>query len=285
MQTARTLVELRTLVNGWRAAGQRVALVPTMGALHAGHLRLVEEARRQADRVVVSIFVNPTQFGPNEDFSRYPRQEDADALLLAEAHCDVLWLPDVATMYPQGFATTVSVSGVSEGLCGGARPGHFDGVSTIVSKLFNQVAPHAAYFGEKDYQQLAVIRRMATDLNFDVEVVGVSTHREADDLAMSSRNVYLSPEQRASAATLPQAMKDAKAEIEAGGDIAVALDAVRAKLMAAGFDAPDYIELRDSATLEPVTVFADRPARLLVAARLGTTRLIDNWPVEPVAAS
>lgn len=280
MQTARTLVELRAVVNGWRAAGQQVALVPTMGALHAGHLSLIEHARRRADRVVASIFINPAQFGPNEDFARYPRQEDADAGLLAGAGCDLLWLPDVATMYPAGFATTVSVGGVSEGLCGAERPGHFDGVATVVSKLFNQVTPHLACFGEKDYQQLAVIRRMAMDLNFDVEVVGVPTVREDDGLAKSSRNAYLSPEERASAATLPKAMKKAKAEIEAGGDVVAALDTVRISLVTAGFAKPDYVELRDAATLAPVSVLKKRPARLLVAARLGTTRLIDNWPVE-----
>lgn len=279
MQTARTLVELRALINSWRASGQRVALVPTMGALHAGHLRLVDEARRHADRVVASIFVNPRQFGPNEDFGRYPRQEEADAAALAEAHCDLLWLPDVATMYPDGFSTNVSVSGVSEGLCGGARLGHFDGVATVVLKLFNQVAPHAAFFGEKDYQQLTVIRRMVADLNLDVEVVGVPTVREEDGLALSSRNAYLSADERARAVALPMAMQDAKAAIESGADIAETLDMVRTRLIEAGFTAPDYVELRDSATLAPVTKLKKQPARLLVAARMGQTRLIDNWPV------
>ena len=279
MQTARTLVELRTMVNGWRAAGLRVALVPTMGALHAGHMRLVEEARRHADRVVASIFVNPLQFGPNEDFGRYPRREDADAAMLAEAGCDALWLPGVAVMYPKGSSTRVAVTGVSEGLCGAHRPGHFDGVATVVAKLFNQVAPHAAYFGEKDYQQLAVIRQMARDLNMDVEVAGVPTVREADGLALSSRNAYLSADERARAAALPQALQRARAVIEAGGDIAAALADARQALSAAGFDTPDYVELRDAETLAPVAKMGKRPARLLAAARIGETRLIDNWPI------
>lgn len=283
MQTARTLVELRTMVNGWRGAGQRIALVPTMGALHAGHLRLVEEARRQADRVVASIFVNPLQFGENEDFGRYPRREQADAGLLAEAGCDALWLPSVAVMYPEGSATRVTVGGVSEGLCGASRPGHFDGVATVVAKLFNQVVPHAACFGEKDYQQLAVIRRMALDLDMDVDVVGVPTVREADGLALSSRNAYLSAAERERAAALPRALKDAAAAIEAGGEIAAALNHARQALLAAGFDAPDYIELRDAGTLAPVTRLGRLPARLLAAARIGRTRLIDNWPVGPGA--
>lgn len=280
MQTARTLVELRALVNGWRKAGQRVALVPTMGGLHAGHLHLIAQARRQADRVVASIFVNPTQFGPNEDFSRYPRQEETDAGLLAEANCDLLWLPDVKTMYPHGFSSTVSVKGVSEGLCGAARPGHFDGVATVVAKLFNQVMPHAAFFGEKDYQQLTVIRRMATDLNFDVEVIGVETVREDDGLALSSRNVYLLEDERRRAIALSQALREAGEAIEGGADIPSAIGRARARIAQAGFSEPDYIELRDAATLAPVTTLK-KPARLLAAARIGSTRLIDNWPVHP----
>lgn len=279
MQTARTLVELRTMVNGWRAAGLRVALVPTMGALHAGHMRLVEEARRHADRVVASIFVNPLQFGANEDFGRYPRREQTDAAMLAEGGCDALWLPSVAVMYPKGSSTRVTVTGVSEGLCGAHRPGHFDGVATVVAKLFNQVAPHAAYFGEKDYQQLAVIRQMARDLNMNVEVAGVPTVREADGLALSSRNTYLSAEERARAAALPNALKAAKAAIEAGGPVGEALSNARQALLDAGFAAPDYVELRDAETLAPVARMGKRPARLLAAARIGQTRLIDNWPI------
>lgn len=282
MQTARTLVELRAVVGGWRTGGHSVALVPTMGALHAGHLRLVEEARKEADRVVASIFVNPTQFGPNEDLSRYPRQVETDAGLLAEAQCDLLWLPDVATMYPKGFATGISVKGVSEGLCGAARPGHFDGVATVVAKLFNQVMPHVAFFGEKDYQQLAVIRRMVADLNMTVEVVGVPTVREADGLALSSRNAYLSADDRARAAALPRALQEATAAIEKGGDVAAALADARSALIAAGFDDPDYVELRDAQTLAPLRSPGRKPARLLAAARIGGTRLIDNWPVGPL---
>jgi pantoate--beta-alanine ligase len=203
--------------------------------------------------------------------------------MLADGGCDLLWLPDVTTMYPDGFATTVSVTGVSEGLCGAARPGHFDGVATVVCKLFNQVAPHAAFFGEKDYQQLAVIRRLATDLNLDIQVVGVPTVREPDGLALSSRNAYLSAEERARAVAFPRALQDAKASIEAGHDVAAALINVSRKLAEAGFDIPDYVELRDAATLAPLAALGNQPARLLAAARMGNTRLIDNWPVGPSA--
>lgn len=279
MQTARSLTELRAILSGWRKSGQRIALVPTMGALHDGHLSLIAAARRQADRVVASIFVNPTQFGPNEDLDRYPRQEKADAALLVEAGCHLLWLPDVATMYPKGFATKISVSGVSEGLCGAARPGHFDGVATVVAKLFNQVMPDVALFGEKDFQQLAVIRRMAADLDFPLAIVGAPTVREADGLAMSSRNAYLSKEAREVAAAFPHALRAAVAALQRGGEVAATLDGVRAELLAAGFDAVDYVELRGADDLQPLARLG-RPARLLAAARLGGVRLIDNFPVE-----
>lgn len=274
----RELTALRAAVAAIRAEGQRVSLVPTMGALHAGHLALVEAARRPGTKVVASIFVNPRQFGAGEDLSRYPRREASDARMLSEAGCDLLWAPDAGEMYPDGFATTVSVTGVSEPLDGAARPGHFDGVATVVAKLFNQVAPDCAYFGEKDFQQLAVIRRMVADLDMPVEVVGVPTQRDDDGLALSSRNVYLSPEERDKAVALPRALGVAARAIGRGDDPAKALADARASLEAAGF-AVDYVALADAETLldEPA---ADRPRRLLAAARLGSTRLIDNIPVE-----
>jgi len=250
-----------------------------MGALHDGHLSLIATARRHADKVVASIFVNPTQFGPNEDLDRYPRREKADAALLVEAGCQLLWLPDVAAMYPKGFATSIRVSGVSEGLCGGVRPGHFDGVATVVAKLFNQVLPDVAVFGEKDYQQLAVIRRMAADLDFSLDIVGAPTVREPDGLAMSSRNAYLSKEARETAAAFPRALRTAVTALQNGDPVAATLDGVRAELLGAGFDAVDYVELRSAEDLQPLAQL-DRRARLLAAARIGGVRLIDNFSVE-----
>ncbi|UZK68101.1 pantoate--beta-alanine ligase [Sphingomonas sp. S1-29] len=279
MQTIRELSMLRDTVRGWRAAGERIALVPTMGALHDGHMALVETARRQAARVVASIFVNPMQFGAGEDLARYPRREAADTRMLTAAGVDALWLPDVETMYPAGFATTITVSGVSEGLDGAARPGHFDGVATVVAKLFHQVGPDVALFGEKDFQQLAVIRRMAIDLNMDIEIVGVGTQRDDDGLALSSRNIYLAPEERQAAVALPRALGVAAAAIERGGEVAAALVQARTTLTNAGF-AIDYVELVDAETLGAPS--PARPMRLLGAATLGTTRLIDNIAVAPV---
>jgi pantoate--beta-alanine ligase len=278
VQIVRDLPALRGALAVLRATGT-IALVPTMGALHSGHMTLVAEAGRRAAHVVASIFVNPTQFGANEDLSNYPRREAEDARLLEETGCALLWAPDAGTMYPQEFATTVHVDGISEGLCGASRPGHFDGVATVVAKLFNQVRPDLALFGEKDFQQLAVIRRMAADLDFGVEIVGVPTQRDHDGLALSSRNIYLSAEDRAAAAALPRALTEAGAAIAAGADVEGALAEARARLAAAGFD-PEYVELRDSDSLAPLDRL-DRPARLLAAARLGGTRLIDNIAVEP----
>jgi pantoate--beta-alanine ligase len=276
VQTIRQLAELRDAVSGFRAAGERIAFVPTMGALHAGHMALVAEAKLAASRVAVSIFVNPKQFGPNEDLARYPRKEQADSRMLAEAGVDLLWLPPVEVMYPAGHSTNISVSGVSEPLDGAARPGHFDGVATVVAKLFNQVQPDIALFGEKDFQQLAVIRRMVADLDFDIDIRGVPTQRDDDGLALSSRNVYLPDEERAAAVALPRALGVAARSIEKGEAVEGALAAARASLEAAGF-AIDYVELADAETLgAPV---AGKPRRLLAAARIAGTRLIDNVAV------
>jgi pantoate--beta-alanine ligase len=279
VQTLREINALRRAVAELRGGGATIALVPTMGALHAGHMALVDEAARRADHVVASIFVNPTQFGPNEDLAAYPRQEAQDAALLDAHGCAILWAPDAATMYPEGHNSVIHVGGVSEGLCGGARPGHFDGVATIVAKLFNQVQPDIALFGEKDFQQLAVIRRMVRDLDLRVEIVAVPTVREPDGLALSSRNVYLSGEQRAAAANLPRILGETAAAIRGGADVTAALADAREALLRAGFAPVDYVELRASESLEPLAAL-DRPARLLAAARLGSTRLIDNIAVD-----
>lgn len=271
-----SLPSLRSQVATWRQAGQRIALVPTMGALHAGHLALVKAAQAQADRVVVSVFVNPKQFGPNEDFSRYPRTVAQDVALLEEAGADAVWLPDVATMYPEGFATSIKIGGITAPLEGAARPGHFDGVATVVAKLFNQVKPDIALFGEKDYQQLQLIKRLVNDLDMDIAVVGVPTLREEDGLALSSRNRYLSVEQRDKAATIHEAMQAVSVDIHKGLGVGEALDHGRRMLIEAGFTRIDYFDLRDRDTLD----HADgAPARLLVAAWLGTTRLIDNLDI------
>ena len=265
-----------------RQDGAQIALVPTMGALHSGHMALIEAAKQQAKHVIVSIFVNPRQFGPKEDYNSYPRPADADAALLASAKVDLLWMPSVEEMYPSGYSTAVSVAGLDKGLCGAKRPGHFNGVATIVSKLFNQVRPDFALFGEKDWQQLTIIRRMTADLNLGVDVIGVPTVREADGLALSSRNAYLTKAEREAAVTLPNAMKAAIADIESGGTINLALESVKSHLEAAGFETPDYVSLAGVDDLKPMKKL-DRPARLLVAARLGKARLIDNMPVNPAA--
>lgn len=283
MQTVTSLDMLRNATAALRTGGARLAIVPTMGALHEGHLTLVREARRQADKVAVSIFVNPTQFGANEDLDAYPRQLAEDSRMLEGEGVDLLWAPTVEAMYPAGFASSISVAGVSEGLCGAARPGHFDGVATVVCKLFNQVRPDVALFGEKDWQQLAVIRRMARDLDLTAPhpdaIMGVPTVREADGLALSSRNRYLSPDQRRAAAALPSAMRTAIARIAAGETAGVVLGDLQRELRGAGFDSVDYAELADAASLAPRDRLGTGPARLLVAARIGTTRLIDNMPV------
>ncbi|WP_034161572.1 pantoate--beta-alanine ligase [Sphingomonas sp. ERG5] len=278
MQTIRQTESLREAVAAFRADGARIALVPTMGALHAGHMALIEAAKRPGIRVIASIFVNPKQFGAGEDLSRYPRKETADTRMLKEAGCDLLWMPSVDIMYPEGFATNISVAGISDGLDGAARPQHFDGVATVVAKLFNQVRPDTAYFGEKDFQQLAVIRRMVTDLDLDIEIIGVPTQREDDGLALSSRNIYLDADQRARAVALPRALGVAARAIGRGDDAQAALDTARESLKAAGFEV-DYVELVDAETLAADND-SSRPRRLLAAARIGTTRLIDNLAIE-----
>ena len=278
-QVTRTLPALRRALEGFRDAGDKIALVPTMGALHAGHLALVREARRRARRVVVSIFVNPTQFAPHEDFSSYPRSFAADLKALREAKVHVVWAPSASVMYPEGFATRIAPEGAAKaGLEDKFRPHFFGGVATVVAKLFLQTQPNFALFGEKDYQQLCVVRQMAKDLDLPLKVIGVPTVREKDGLALSSRNAYLSTSERAAAPTLYRALKASAARIKKGEAIAAVLDDGRAEIARAGF-ALDYLEAREALTLAPVSSRKDGPIRLLVAAKIGKTRLIDNLAV------
>jgi pantoate--beta-alanine ligase len=283
MQTVNTLRMLRKAAAALREGEKTLALVPTMGALHEGHLTLMRHAKEHCDHVAASIFVNPTQFGEGEDLDAYPRQLAKDSAMLEAEGVALLWAPTVEEMYPQGFASSISVSGVSANFCGADRPGHFDGVATVVCKLFNQVQPDRAFFGEKDWQQLAVIRTMARDLDLTAphvsDIVGVPTVREADGLAMSSRNRYLSAEQREQAATLPRAMKEAIAALESGADVAASTSDLERALLEAGFDSVDYASLADAMSLEPLSELGTVDARLLVAARIGGTRLIDNMGV------
>jgi pantoate--beta-alanine ligase len=281
IEIVRSVAALRARVGDWRRGGGTVGLVPTMGALHEGHVALVRRARSLCDHAVASIFVNPTQFGPHEDFARYPRDEAADARQLEAAGCELLFAPDVGEMYPPGFSTTVTVGAVADGLCGPFRPGHFAGVATVVAKLLLQAQPDIACFGEKDYQQLQVVKRMARDLDLPVRIEGVATVREADGLALSSRNRYLSPDERARAVTIFRVLSGVADEIRAGKRaIDAALAWGRGELTKAGFAPIDYLAVCDAADLTPLTVL-DRPARILAAAWLGKTRLIDNLAVAP----
>lgn len=276
----RTVDELRARVRAWRTAGERVALVPTMGALHEGHLSLVRLAKQNAERCVASVFVNPTQFGPNEDFDAYPRGEARDAELLASVGCDLLYAPTVGEMYPEGFATTITVMGVSEPLDGAARPGHFAGVATVVSKLLLQAGPDIAVFGEKDYQQLQVIRRLVRDLDIPVQIMGAPTARADDGLALSSRNAYLTSKEREIAPELHRVLSEAALRLRAGDPVEAVERAAVVRLTAAGFGRIDYVEVRgagDLSRLGPGPI--QPPARILAAVLLGRTRLIDNLPV------
>jgi pantoate--beta-alanine ligase len=278
VQIVRTLAELRPTIAAWRRDGAVIAVVPTMGALHEGHLSLVRAALGRADRVIVTLFVNPKQFNSAADLAAYPRTEDDDAAKLAPLGAHMLYAPDAQEIYPEGFATTVSVSGVSEGLCGAFRPGHFDGVATVVAKLFLQTSADLAFFGEKDFQQLHVVRRMTRDLDLPVEIVACPTVREADGLALSSRNVRLSPSQRAKAPKLAEALTAAARRLASGAPPLPTLDDARTAILAAGFDRVEYLELRSADDLATLDLL-DRPARLLVAAWLGHTRLIDTVEV------
>lgn len=276
---ARTVADLRTAIAGWRKEGLRIGLVPTMGALHEGHLSLVDLVRTKAERAIVSIFVNPAQFAPHEDFSAYPRTEAADAKKLA-GRGHLIFAPDAAEMYRSGFSTTVSVAGVSEPLEGRFRPTHFEGVATVVAKLLIQALPDVAAFGEKDWQQLQVIRRMVADLDIPVEILGGAILRETDGLAMSSRNVYLSAEERKAAGQLNAVLRETAAKVAGGADIAGATREGAARIRALGFDQVDYLEVREAASLaEFPSGRVTGAARILVAAKIGRTRLIDNMPV------
>lgn len=277
MDTVRDIAALRGRLRAWRAAGQSIALVPTMGALHAGHLSLVGLARARAHRTIATIFVNPKQFNEAQDLTRYPRREAEDASMLRGAGCDLLFAPAPETVYPPGFATSVRVGGLDQPMEGAARPGHFDGVATVVTKLLLMAFPDVAVFGEKDWQQLAIIRRLAADLDIPVEIIGGPTVREPDGLAMSSRNAFLEPNERAVAAALPRTLRAAAVALADGAAVAETLSTARAALGSAGFKI-EYLTLADEQSLQTLSELR-APARLFVAARLGSTRLIDNWPV------
>ncbi len=281
MQTITEISELRSIVTDAHKTGKSIGFVPTMGFLHEGHRSLMVRARQENDLVITSVFVNPTQFGPNEDFEAYPRNPEADSVLMETAGVDVAFFPTVATLYPHGYETYVNVEGdLTRGLCGASRPGHFKGVTTIVAKLFNLVQPDRAYFGQKDAQQVAVIRRMVTDLNIPVDVVPCPIVREADGLALSSRNTYLSPHQRQDALVLSKALKAAEAAVYAGEQSAVRVHSLIGQTLATvPFASPDYIEIVDADTLKPVEVIEGR-VLIALAVKIGRTRLIDNCVLE-----
>src|SRR5215472_5990323 len=283
MEIARTISDLRRHIALWRKAEQRIGLVPTMGALHEGHMALVRTAHAACNRVVATIFVNPKQFAPSEDLGSYPRREAADLDMLRSAGVDLVFIPAVDEIYPPGFSTTVRIAGLSEGLCGGHRPGHFDGVATVIAKLLIQALPDTAYFGEKDYQQLMIVQRLVCDLDIPVLIVGVSTVREADGLALSSRNAYLSSEERRLAPGFARVLRMiAIALADDPAAVARELACGSAELEKAGF-AVEYLEVREAQTLAPITAAILEPARVCAAVQLGRTRLIDNMPVTPVA--
>ncbi|RWE22321.1 MAG: pantoate--beta-alanine ligase [Mesorhizobium sp.] len=277
MSTAivRIVSELRSIVAAWRREGLRIAVVPTMGALHEGHLSLVRAALAKADRVIVTLFVNPTQFNNAADLAAYPRTEHDDAAKLASVGTHILYAPNAADMYPPGFATSVSVGGVSDGLCGTFRPGHFDGVATVVTKLLLQTGADLAFFGEKDFQQLHVVRQLVRDLDIPIEIIAGPTVREADGLAMSSRNARLSLAERHKAPRLAEILLQTARQLSSGESVVRALTVAREAILAAGFSKVEYLELRADSNLAPMLTL-DRQARLLVAAWLGETRLIDN---------
>ncbi len=277
----RTVAELRATTARWRREGARIAVVPTMGALHEGHLTLVRAALARADRVVVTLFVNPKQFNSAEDLAAYPRTEAEDARKLAPIGADLLYVPDGDEMYPEGFTTLVRVNGLDQGLCGAFRPGHFDGVATVVTKLLNQTSADLGFFGEKDFQQLAIVTRLARDLDIPCEIVGVPTVREEDGLALSSRNVRLSAGDRAIAPALARALLTARDAIEHGAPVGPTIEAARREIVAAGYSEVEYLELRRASDLAPLDALS-APARLLAAAWLGGVRLIDNVAVAPV---
>ena len=280
LTTVRRVSELRALVAGWRGAGEPVGLVPTMGALHEGHLALARQAQAECRHIVTTLFVNPTQFGPTEDLAAYPRDEAADRAKLAAIGVDALFAPDLAEMYARDASTTVTVGGLTEHLCGPFRPGHFAGVATVVTKLLLQSLPDAAYFGEKDFQQLQVIRRLARDLDIPVRIVGVPTVRDADGLALSSRNAYLSVAERRAALAIPRTLDAIAAHLaRSPKDVAQQTAWGRDQLAAAGFGKVDYVEVCDVETLQPVSVVT-APARVFAAAWIGRTRLIDNRPIQ-----
>lgn len=283
LRTVKTVKDLQAENAEWRRQGLKIALVPTMGSLHAGHLSLIAIAKEHADRVVASIFVNPAQFGPREDFGRYPRDEAGDIKKFAEAGVDLVYAPDVAEMYPPGFATKVSLPSLTEDLCGAARPNHFEGVATVVTKLLLQSAPDIAVFGEKDYQQLLVVKRLVQDLNIPVQILSGPVVREADGLALSSRNAYLSPAERKTAPLLHQILSEVADALAQGEGCDAASSAGRFKLEGKGFRV-DYVAIRDPETLEPLFGPIRGPARVLGAVHLGATRLIDNVPAAPKPA-